>query len=73
MAVVKRSNVPLITVMPALLYLTAQILCCSRLQGHSGVNPVSVVGDDGVNPRLFNLATLLSSIGSDAHCNAIVE
>ncbi len=59
--------------MPALFYLTTRVLRCSGLQGHGVGNPLSVVGDDSVNSRLFNLATLLSSIGSDAHCSAIVE
>lgn len=59
--------------MPALFYLTAQVLCFGGLQGHGVVNPLSVVGDDSVNSRLFKLATLLSSIGSDAHCSATVE
>lgn len=70
----EKCNVQLVTVMPALFILfTAQVLCLSGLQGHGVVNPLSVVGDDSVNSRLFYLATLLSSIGSDAHCNAIVE
>lgn len=56
-----------------LIHLTAGILCCSGLLGHDGVNPLGVVGDDGVNSRLFKLAALLSSVGSDAHCSAIVE
>lgn len=56
-----------------LIHLTARILCCSGLLGHDVVNPLGVVGDDGVNSRLFKLAALLSSVGSDAHCNAIVE
>lgn len=59
--------------MLALLYLAARALCRSRLQAHGVVNPLGVVGDDSVNSRLFDLATLLSSVGSDAHCNAVVE
>lgn len=56
-----------------LLHLAAWLRCCSGLPSHHAVNPLSVVRDDGVNSRLFQLATLLPSIGSDAHRNAIVE
>lgn len=46
---------------------------CCRLQTHGAVDPLGVVGDDGVNSRFFDLATLLPSIGSDSHCNAVEE
>jgi len=49
------------------------VLCCIGLRGHDAVDPLGVVGDDGVNAGLFHLATLLSSIGRDAHRDAIVE
>ena len=61
------------TVRPALLYLTAGVLRCCGLHTHDVVNPLGVVGDDGVNARLFKLTALLSSVGRDAHRNAVVE
>lgn len=53
--------------------LTALLCWGIGLQGHGAVDPLSVVGDDGVNSRLSNLATFLPSIRSDAHRHSIVE
>lgn len=53
--------------------LTAGVLCCGRLRGHGAVDPLGVVGDDGVYSGFPHLPALLPSIGSDAHCNAVVE
>lgn len=58
---------------PALLDLTAWFQRCSGLWAHDTVNPLGVVRDDGVNSRLFQLATLSSSVGSDSHHDAVVE
>lgn len=44
-----------------------------RLLGHDLLDPVAVVGDDGVDSRLLQLAALLASVGSDAHGDAVVE
>lgn len=47
--------------------------CCGRLQAHDAVDPLSVVGDDSVNPRLLQLATLLPPVGRDADHHVVVE
>lgn len=60
------------TIASILLYLGALVFYRVR-HSHKANNPRSVVWDNGVNPRLFKLATLLPSIGGDAHCNAFVN
>lgn len=40
---------------------------------HGVVNPLRVSGDNGVYSGLLNLATLLPSIRSDAHCHTVVK
>lgn len=37
------------------------------------VNPLGVLGDDGVDAGLLQLAALLPSIGGDAYCHAAIE
>lgn len=53
--------------------LHAWFRCRGGLWAHDAVNPLGVVRDDGVNSRLFQLTTLSSSVGCDAHHVAVVE
>lgn len=53
--------------------LHAWFRCRGGLWAHDAVNPLGVVRDDGVNSRLFQLTTLSSSVGCDAHHDAVVE
>lgn len=52
-------------------------VCLAALLGgrrvQDAVDPLGVVGDDGVDPRLLHLTTLPPAVGGDAHCDAVVE
>ena len=43
------------------------------LQGHGAVDPVGVVGDDGVDTRLLHLTTFLPAVGCDPYGDALVD
>ena len=43
------------------------------LQGHGAVDPLGVVGDDGVDTRLLHLTTSLPAVGCDPYDYAIID